>query len=88
MVANFGYNSTNETVITYQIGKGRNFDYPLSRYCDNKTNVTEGVVTVTSATSAGVDSLHDELSLSYDFNKSLIANSNVWNQTGSKIQFC
>ena len=88
MTVKFGINSTKELLLTYEIGKGRAFEYPFFSDCKSNTNVDNGVFTVNPTTSTGVDGLHNQLTLGYNFNKSAIAASNIWNKTSSKIQFC
>ena len=88
MTADFSLNSTDYLILTYQIGKDRTYIFPLFKDCGGvETGVTNGVVSVSDAKSAGKDSLHDLLTLSYNFNKTAIALSNMWNATGN-IQFC
>ena len=88
MTADFSLNSTDELTLNYQIGKGRNYTFPLFKESGvPKTSVTNGVDSVTDKKSDGKDSVHDLLTLSYNFNKTAIASSNTWNATGN-IQFC
>ena len=88
ITTDFSLNSTDELILTYQIGKGRNYTFPLFKECGvPETSVTNGVVSATNKKPDGKDSLYDLLTLSYNFNMTAIASSNMWNTTGS-ILFC
>ena len=88
MTVDFSVNSTHEVVQSFQIGKGRDFEYDFfTSDCETKTDIA-GVASVTSKKSAGADAPHDALSLSFDFNKSAIATSGIWNASASIIEFC
>ena len=43
MTVKFGINSTKELLLTYEIGKGRAFEYPFFSDCKSNTNVDNGV---------------------------------------------
>ena len=59
MTVDFGANITHEVVQSFQISKGRDFEYDFFKSdCETKTD-TAGVASVTSKKSAGADALHD-----------------------------
>ena len=83
-----------DLILTYEIGKGRT--HASSLYAgpcldDRRTMPTiksNGVVTKREdIITESANPLMSTLELSYDVNKSLIATSNIWNDTTSQMKF-
>jgi len=87
--------SDEDLLLTYEIGKDRK--HKSSLYAGPCTDGGRGMPTIMSAgvitkkedvTMASANSHKTTLVLGYDVNKSLIATSNIWNDTTSQIKVC
>lgn len=79
-----------ELVLSYEMGKGRAFDFHLyAGGCDKKPRVA--IDMDYNKTSSTVDSDQpsmETLIVKYDFDKSSLAGSNIWNDTTSMVEVC
>lgn len=75
-----------ELVATYSIGKNRVYETDLLA-SDCETSITGINITLVDSTTP-VDATTDLLTLTYDFNKTEISLSNIWNATTNQIEIC
>ena len=91
LTADFSFDSVDELVMEYEIGKDRDFETILFAG-DCETNISGIVITQTAPASARISKnvIHDSLSLSYTLDKSMITGSNIWNATSAsnQIELC
>ena len=86
--ANFSVNSNEELVLNYEIGKGRQFDTLLFMK-DCATNVTDISINYTEPLLTPKMNINfSNFTLGYNIDKSMIANSSIWNATLSQIELC
>jgi hypothetical protein len=89
IVADFSYNSTDELVLTYLMGQGHNFEYMLyAGSCNSPSNITDIAHQHKDTISSTTDKKMSNLTIEYSFNKSSIAESNIWNETSKSIEIC
>ena len=88
MFADFGVNSDEEVAIIYAISVAREYESEIFEK-DCETSITDIAVTLMNATRrVDRNEFHNELILVYDFNKTAIASSRIWNATTSEIEVC
>lgn len=89
VVANFTINSTDELCLTYYVTKKRDHDVlPLYKSdCKTPINKTEVGINVTFW-QGPYDTYRDKLIVKYSIDKSMIANSSIYNETTSELQVC
>jgi len=86
LTADFAVDSSDELIVDYEIGKDRAHETSLYEK-DCSTNITD--ITVNSTKSyTNKDLTHDTLTVKHSFDKSMIANSTIWNSTTSEIEIC
>jgi len=85
--ADFSVNSVDELILTYYIGKDRQHNSLLFKK-DCITNVTDITVNNTEPLLTPNNATFEMLTLGYSINKSMIANSTIWNATSSQIELC
>ena len=84
--ADFSIDSTHEVAANYTIGKSR--EYATNLYAKDCTSAITGIEITKVEYTESYDSNNDLLMLKYDFNKTEITSSNIWNATSSKIEAC
>lgn len=87
MTTNFSTDSSDEIILTYEIGRDRAFESQLySKSCETRKNIN--VTYDTSNLTIPSDPSMATLTLKYDLNKTTLANSNMWNSEYNKIELC
>ena len=86
LIVDFSFGSDHELTLDYDISVGR--DYDLEVFADCDTEMPAGILTLASAVRLPKDSFHDKLIIAYDVDKAAIADSPLWNETASELQFC
>ena len=87
--ADFGADSGDELVVNYSIATNRVYESELLA-SDCKSNITGidiRMVPLRTPSRIGIIAT-DVLTLAYDFDKSGITNSNIWNDTASTLEVC
>ena len=85
--ADFSVNSDEELILNYAIGKDRQYKSLLFMK-DCVTNVTDITVNYTDPELTPRNATFNTLTLGYSIDKSMIADSAIWNATSSKIDLC
>ena len=101
---NFTLGSSDEVILTYEIGSAREYDTQLyakgcksgseGNHGDRVDIDIDGGILLTPKD--GIDdkaptspqSMMSKLTLTYDFNNTALARSNIWNNEASKIELC
>jgi len=88
LFTDFGASSIDELEIGYDISVDREFETILLQ--DNCESPIDdiGVVNLTKTTMYPKDEFHQTLVLSYDFNKTALAGSSIWNDATDQIEVC
>ena len=73
--------------MNYEIGQGRQFD-TLLFLKDCTTNVTDITINYTEPLLTQTSANFSTVTLGYNIDKSMIANSSIWNATSSQIELC
>ena len=73
--------------MNYEIGNGRQFD-TLLFLKDCTTNVTDITINYTESLLTQMNANFSTVTLGYNIDKSMIANSSIWNATSSQIELC
>jgi len=88
----FGYliDSAEELVLNFEKGKGRDFDFQLyAGSCETKPRVAIDMeYTKTNSTVNSDKPSMEGLIVKYDFNKTLLGGSNIWNKNTSMVELC
>ena len=85
----FTSSSTNEVVMSYEIGAGQTpvLNLYASADCSTETAIdVAGLATTSFATTSG--SPLDTIDVSIDFDKAKIVGSNIWDASDSSLEFC
>ena len=94
MTTNFDFESTREVNMTYEIGTGHEYEAELFDIdCITPVSTPNVMIVneILGEEGGGMfeDSVHyDFVTLSYDFDKSKIVGSSIWNDSLNQIQFC
>ena len=86
LVVDFSFGSNHELTLDYSISVGRDYELEVFADCDAETPAT--ILTLSSAVRLPKDGFHDKLVVAYNVDKAAIADSPLWNETASKLQFC
>lgn len=88
MVINFDTSSTDELTFEYLISAGRNYNILPIRQQDCETSITDLNITLTNDVVTPLNATHSTLKISYDIDKTTIANSTVWDSETNNLKIC
>ena len=85
--ADFGADSVDELQIGYKIAVTRDYETEILN-SDCETKITGIDVLLTNAVRTDRNAAYDTLALSYDFDKSSITSSSIWDAESNQIEVC
>lgn len=83
----FDNGTTNEVILKYEIGKGRD-EYQVDFFNENCIGPIDENTVATVVSTTSTDTNHDTLEILMDLNKKTIVSSNIWTKLNSKLKFC
>lgn len=87
MSANFSANSVNELRVSYVISTAQASEAAIYQ-SDCKSAITRANVTLVEMSRSKKTDHYDEINFDYDFNKTEIATSSIWNNQTKQIELC
>ena len=88
LTTDFSASSDKELTFDYLIGKNRDYLSPSLYNEDCSTPVSGVTITQAAPSSASYDTSYDTLTLAYDFDKSTIAGSSIYDASSSELKVC
>lgn len=86
VIADFNADSTDELIVEYLVGSDHMINYSL--YQKDCTTAITDIDIISLASKIPKDSNHETLILKHSLDKSMIAQSDIWNEASSEIEIC